>query len=364
MFTEKLKDTQIFNMTLEEYFSEIIEEQVKQGYENSSILKTTKTRPIVKAIITRNPITFYYSGPRKPKKNSVKAGYRVKAEAVALGLNKKGNLVLRAYINPPSVSKKGFKNPDDTPNHRWRTFMLARMSSVQIQTNEFFDEPRPLYNGGGDDALMSITYVTTDFSQKLNRPKTKINIEPLQKVDKEKKPTKTVTVTKQTRNFDKEIGTLQDDLANIQNDMVLNNNEYKKVKGTGTPDEEKYLNILKDLTDKKKEVTKSIDSLVDDISKAIVDKETAKAKEFMRKNANKKPEPEIILPTAIGKPPKKPVQSKKVEPEPEQPETQEKPKLPEIPKTNKPEEAPEDNEDLNEGVLGRIKKLFNKMEYL
>ena len=84
----------------------------------------------------------------------------------------------------------------------------------------------------------------------------------------------------------------------------------------------------------------------------------------MRKNANKKPEPEIILPTAIGKPPKKPVQSKKVEPEPEQPETQEKPKLPEIPKTNKPEEAPEDNEDLNEGVLGRIKKLFNKMEYL
>ena len=86
-----------------------------------------------------------------------------------IALSKKGNLIVRAYVQPPSVSKKGFKNPDDTPNHRWRTFMLARMSSVQIQTNEFFDEPRPLYNGGGDDALMSITYVTTDFSQKLNR---------------------------------------------------------------------------------------------------------------------------------------------------------------------------------------------------
>ena len=349
-------------MTLEEFFSDIIEEQVKQGYENDPVLKTTKTKPLVKAIITRNPITFYYSGPRKPKSKSVKAGYRVKAEAVALGLNKKGNLVLRAYINKPSVSKKGFTNPDGTPNHRWRTFLLARMSSVQILTNEFFDEPRPLYNGGGDDALMSITYVATDFNQKLNRPKTKVNIEPLPKVDKDKKPTKTPTVTKQTRNFDKEITTLQNDLTDIENEMNLNNTEYKKVKGTGSPDEEKYLNILKDLTPKKKEIIKKIDALVDEISNAIVDKENAKVNDFMRRNANKKPEPEMILPAAVTKPPKKPAQSKKVEPEPEQP--QEKPKLPEIPKSTKPEETPGEKEDINEGVLGRIKKLFNKMEYL
>lgn len=346
-------------MTLEESFSEIIEEQIKQGYENNTILKTTKTKPLVKAIITRNPVTFYYSGPRKPKKNSVKAGYRVKAEAVALGLNKKGNLVLRAYINPPSVSKKGFKNPDGTDNHRWRTFLLVRMSSVQILTNEFFDEPRPLYNGGGDDGLMSVTYVTTDFSQKLNRPKTKINIEPPQKIDKEKKPSKSPTVTKQTRNFDKEIATLQTDLAKVESDLKSNNEEYKKVKGTGSPEEQSYLNILKELTGKKKEITKNIDSLIDEISLAIVDKENSKVKEFLRNNANKKTEPEIILPTAVNKPTKIPAQSKKTEPAPEQPE-----KLPEIPKTNKPEENPDEKEELNEGALSRIKKLFNKMEYL
>ena len=58
---------------------EIIEEQ------NQGLLKTTKNKPLVDAIVNRHPITFYYSGPRKPKKKSVKAGYRVKAEPVALG---------------------------------------------------------------------------------------------------------------------------------------------------------------------------------------------------------------------------------------------------------------------------------------
>ena len=32
-----------------------------------SILKTTKTKPIVDAITYRNPISFIYIGPRKPK---------------------------------------------------------------------------------------------------------------------------------------------------------------------------------------------------------------------------------------------------------------------------------------------------------
>ena len=83
---------------LNETIFEILEEQ--------SILNTTRTKPIVDAIKNRKKITFYYSGPRKPKKDSVKPGYRVKAEAVALGLSKRGNLVMRAYVQPPSTSKK------------------------------------------------------------------------------------------------------------------------------------------------------------------------------------------------------------------------------------------------------------------
>ena len=137
---------------------EILEEQ--------AVLKTTRTKPIVDAIKNRKKITFYYSGPRKPKKDSVKAGYRVKAEVVALGLSKKGNLVVRAYVQPPSTSKKGFDK------HGWRTFMLSRMSGTQI-TDEIFNEKRPGYKEGNDNGL-SVTYVTTDWTNKPEVKKPKI----------------------------------------------------------------------------------------------------------------------------------------------------------------------------------------------
>ena len=133
-------------MIINNTFFEILEEQ--------NILKTTKTKPIVDAIKNRKKISFYYSGPRKPKKDSVKAGYRVKAEAVALGLSKKGNLIIRAYVQPPSTSKTGFAKGG------WRTFIVGRMGSVQV-TDEKFDEKRPNYKEG-DDNSMTVTYVTAD----------------------------------------------------------------------------------------------------------------------------------------------------------------------------------------------------------
>jgi hypothetical protein len=140
--------------------------------EEQSILKTTKTKPIVDAIKNRKKVTFYYSGPRKPKKDSVKPGYRVKAEVVALGLSKKGNLVMRAYVQPPSASKKGFAK------HGWRTFMLSRMSGTEI-TDEIFNEKRPGYKEGPDGGL-SVTYVTTDWTK---QPKTKKIEKPEPKVE-------------------------------------------------------------------------------------------------------------------------------------------------------------------------------------
>ena len=159
---------------------EILEEQ--------SVLKTTRTKPIVDAIKNRKKITFYYSGPRKPKKDSVKAGYRVKAEVVALGLSKKGNLVMRAYVQPPSTSKKGFEK------HGWRTFMLSRMSGTNV-TDEIFNEKRPGYKEGDDNGL-SVTYVTTDWTSKpeIKKPtivKQKPPTEPIKQVDSPiEKPTR------------------------------------------------------------------------------------------------------------------------------------------------------------------------------
>ena len=142
-------------MNFNKLFFSVLEEQ--------NILKTTKTKPIVDAIKNRYPISFYYSGPRKPKKDSVKAGYRVKAESVALGLSKKGNLILRAWVQPPSTSKKGFAE------HGWRTFILSRMNNVQVMSDETFDTKRPQYKEG-DDRSMSVTYVTADWTK---TPKTK-----------------------------------------------------------------------------------------------------------------------------------------------------------------------------------------------
>ena len=62
-------------MVINNIFFDILMEQM--------VLKTTQSKPIVDAIKNRNPVTFYYSGPRKPNKKSVKAGKRVKAEIVA-----------------------------------------------------------------------------------------------------------------------------------------------------------------------------------------------------------------------------------------------------------------------------------------
>lgn len=156
-------------MIINDTFFEILEEQ--------SILKSSKTKPIVDAIKDRKKISFYYSGPRKPKKDSVKSGYRVKAEAVALGLSKKGNLIIRAYVQPPSTTKTGFDKGG------WRTFMVSRMGNVQI-TDEKFDNKRPNYKEG-DDNSMSVTYVTSNWVDKpeVKKPRIVKQIEPKPEVE-------------------------------------------------------------------------------------------------------------------------------------------------------------------------------------
>jgi hypothetical protein len=85
---------------------------------------------------------------------------------VALGLSKRGNLVVRAYVQPPSVSKKGF---DKTG---WRTFMVGRMSDLRV-SDEKFDQKRPDYKEGSDNS-MTVTYVTTDWTNKPDVKKPRI----------------------------------------------------------------------------------------------------------------------------------------------------------------------------------------------
>lgn len=153
---------------------------------NEQNLSSVKTQPLVRAIKNRFPISFYYSGPQRPRKTSVKNGYRVKAEAVALGLSKRGNLIVRAYVKPPSTSKTGFQK------HGWRTFLVNRMNNVRLFDNETFDEKRPGYEEG-DDKSMTVTYVTTDWDV-TSEPKPEVKpteppkVEPKPEVKPEVKP--------------------------------------------------------------------------------------------------------------------------------------------------------------------------------
>jgi hypothetical protein len=340
------KATQIFNMNLDKIFNDVISEQ------DNAMPKTTRTKQLSDAIINRHPITFYYSGPRKPKKKSVKAGYRVKAEGVALGSNKKGNLVIRAWIDNPSKSKRGTPSNvgNEKANYGWRTFLVTRMSGIQVLTKETFDVPREKFNGGGDDKSMSVTYVSTDFSKKPKEPKVKpepaattLKVEPA-------KPAKKPGITKITRNFDKEMTTAQNDLAKVVSDMSLTNKQYQQVKDT--PEAEPLLNTLKDLTTKKKELIVKIDDLVNQMAQSGVDMKSVDAQKFMSANRAIKNEPEINIPEPTKKPPKKPN-------EPNQPV--DKTKLPEPKKTEKPDKKPEDDNryDLNESFVHRVKKLIS-----
>lgn len=136
-------------MIFNKMFFELLQEQ--------NILKTSKTQPLVDAIRQRHPITFYYTGPQKPEKERVLPGTRQSGEPVALGLSKKGNLIIRVFVPSPNVSKKGL---DKT---QWRTFMVSRMSNVKIDDEVKFDEKRPQYKEGDDDS-MSVTYVTSDWT--------------------------------------------------------------------------------------------------------------------------------------------------------------------------------------------------------
>jgi hypothetical protein len=351
-------------MNLDNLFNEVIEEA------NIPALRTTQAAPIVDAIKKKNKITFYYSGPRKPKKLSVKPGYRIKAEPVAIGLNKNGYLVVRAYIDSPSQSKRGTPSNvgKEKANYGWRTFRVSRMSAVQLLKKETFDPTvREKYNGGQDDKSMTITYVKIKPGKGLEEPEitkpeapkpepapiSKPQPKPVPEPEEPEvgtqptttaaptvkaKPVKTVDlnkaatqkITKKTRAFDQEISTAQNDLSNVQKQLDANRENLIKTKGT--PDYQKYVDIARELTTQKDNLTKKVDDLVDQLAQAGVNQDKVAAQKFQSANSYKQ---------NTG--------------------------LKEIPKKQTPAENPgEEDEEMfvNESVINRIKKLINKMEYL
>ena len=152
------------------------------------LLKTTNVKAFVNAVTNRNPISFYYYGPRQGK-DSVKSGKRVKVEGVAFGVNKKGKMILRAYVPSPNTSKKGFAPKEVihtdgtktvTPGTHWRTFILNRMKNVVFHSEEQFNTKREDYKDGKDDSMTAI-YATSNWDAKLKDKKiVKPKVEPTQ----------------------------------------------------------------------------------------------------------------------------------------------------------------------------------------
>ena len=158
----------------------LLGEQSVPKYLNNS---SSRHGSLASAVKKRNPVSFFYNGPRK----TVQAGKRVKAELVALGLSKKGNMIVRAWVDQPSKSKTGFQKGN------WRTFMVSRMNQVEIFDQETFDVKRDGYKEG-DDKSMSVTYVTPDWSSTPEPTQQREpEVEPTQQIEPEVEPTQQTT---------------------------------------------------------------------------------------------------------------------------------------------------------------------------
>lgn len=198
-----------------------------------------KTKPIVDAIKNRNPVTFYYSGPTKPEKDSVKRGVRIRAEVVAMGLSKGGNVIVRAYVQPPSVSKKGYSKTN------WRTFRIDRMSNINVLSDETFDTKRPGYKEGAESnrGPMVTTYVTSDWS-KTPEVKPKEVPPPPKSIEK---PTR--EPLPQPKVDDKPSATPQPQKDNVGD--VFKTLTPKEIEGLKTITTQEYENAVKDLYKRK-----------------------------------------------------------------------------------------------------------------
>jgi predicted DNA-binding transcriptional regulator YafY len=101
------------------------------------------------AITNKFVITFYYKGERK---GVVDDGYRY-VEPYALGVNKHGNTVIRAWLIK-GVSRSGKIDPSLVPG--WRLFRVDRIGMIN-PTLQKFTTARKGYNSD-DQGMTEVTY--------------------------------------------------------------------------------------------------------------------------------------------------------------------------------------------------------------
>ena len=108
------------------------------------------TMTLLKNAITNKFIcTIYYKGERK---GLVDDGYRY-IEPYALGVNQKGNNVLRAWLLK-GKSRRGRIDPKQVPG--WRLFRIDRINSISTSLGTF-TVPRKGYNAD-DNGMTEVMY--------------------------------------------------------------------------------------------------------------------------------------------------------------------------------------------------------------
>jgi predicted DNA-binding transcriptional regulator YafY len=105
------------------------------------------------AISNKFVLNFYYKGEQK---GVVDDGYR-EVEPYALGVNKHGNTVLRAWLIK-GISRSGKIDPSLVPG--WRLFRVDRIGMVNPTLSKF-TTPRKGYNA--DDQGMTEVHTSAQF---------------------------------------------------------------------------------------------------------------------------------------------------------------------------------------------------------
>jgi predicted DNA-binding transcriptional regulator YafY len=113
---------------------------------------TSTMETLEDAITNKSVCTIYYKGERR---GLVDDGYRY-IEPYALGVNQKGNIVVRAWLIK-GTSRTGKIDPKLVPG--WRLFRVDRISII-TPTHQTFTTPHKGYNAE-DSGMVEVNFAAT-----------------------------------------------------------------------------------------------------------------------------------------------------------------------------------------------------------
>lgn len=88
------------------------------------------------------------------------SGKRIRVQPVACGISKAKNIVVRAWVKPPSVSFSGLKAKGD-----WRLFILRNMTNIKVNAKGW-RVAKPGFNPTGDLGMLKVLFMVNPVKNK------------------------------------------------------------------------------------------------------------------------------------------------------------------------------------------------------